>query len=116
VFLGRVLDDDAVGHGWGPPFEGVDAVLGLLEELLGVGDVLRDAAGVSRVAYGSLREEPPLVVVVGAGRGPVGEQVVLTSSALRMSRFAARVEVLRFLVCERSWVIVGGQRWSAPIE
>ena len=79
VFLGRVLDDDAVGHGWGPPFEGVDAVLGLLEELLGVGDVLRDAAGVSRVAYGSLREEPPLVVVVGAGRGPVGEQVVLTA-------------------------------------
>ena len=80
VLLGRVLDHDAVGHRGGPPVEGVDAFLGILEELLGVGDVLRDATGVARVADGGLREEPALVVVVGAGRGPRREEVVLPAA------------------------------------
>jgi hypothetical protein len=68
--------------------------------------------------YGSLREEPPLVVVVGAGRGPVGEQVVLAALdelvdhgvLIGVEDVAVRREGRRlaFLVCER--VIVGGQR------
>ena len=77
VRLVAVLDDDAVRHGGGPPVERVHALLGVAEQLLGVRDVRRDAAGVARVAHAGLRQETLLVVVLLARPRPAREQVLL---------------------------------------